>query len=92
MECWFSGAGDFEFGWNCGLMCQENIDFGRTSSFRGPGPRAWGPRPGASEFRTDILKLKELSNDVFETSRCALWLGIRTFVGFNIHYPKPQGS
>ena len=40
---------------------------------------------------TEILKLKELPNDGLETSWGALWLGIRTFFGFNIHYPKPQG-
>ena len=28
---------------------------------------------------TEIVKLKELPNDGFETSRVALWLGIGTF-------------
>ena len=34
--------------------------------------------------RTEILKLKELPNEGLESSWGALWLGIRTFFGFNI--------
>ena len=41
---------------------------------------------------TEILKLKELPNGGLETSWGALWLGIRTFFGINIHHPRPQGS
>ena len=33
--------------------------------------------------RTDILKLKDLPNDGFETSRGALRLGIRTLLGLS---------
>ena len=40
---------------------------------------------------TDILKLEELPNDGLDTSWGALWLGIRTFFGFNVDYPKAQG-
>ena len=40
---------------------------------------------------TEILELKELPNDGLETSWGALWLGIRTFFGFNVDYPRPQG-
>jgi len=40
---------------------------------------------------SEILKLKELPNDGLETSWGALWLGIRTFLGFNVDYPRPQG-
>ena len=35
---------------------------------------------------TEILKLKELPNDGLETSCGAMWLGIRTFFGFNVDY------
>ena len=37
---------------------------------------------GASRCRTEILKLKELPNDGFETSRGALWFGIGMFFWF----------
>ena len=36
--------------------------------------------PTASKSRTEILKLKELPTDGFETSRGALWLSIGTFL------------
>ena len=35
---------------------------------------------------TEILKLKEVPNDGLETYWGTLWLGIRTFVGFNVDY------
>ena len=44
---------------------------------------------GASWCRTEILKLEELPNDGFETSRGALWLGIGTFFGFKLKYHRP---
>ena len=40
---------------------------------------------------TEILKLKKLPNDGLETSWGALWLGIRTFVGFNVEDSRTQG-
>ena len=39
---------------------------------------------------TEILELKELPNDGLESSRGALWLGIRTFFGLNVDYRRPQ--
>ena len=47
----------------------------------------WEPR-----YRTEILKLKELPNDGFETSRGALWLGIGTFFDFKFGYHRPLGA
>ena len=41
--------------------------------------------------RTEILNLKELPNDGFETSRGALWLSIGTFFGSELEYHKPPG-
>ena len=41
---------------------------------------------------TEILKLKELPNDGLETSWGALWLGIRTLVGFSVEYYITQGT
>ena len=46
----------------------------------------------ASWRRAEILKLKELPNDGFETSRGALWLGIGTFFGFKLDYHRPPGA
>ena len=40
---------------------------------------------------TEILELHELPNGDLETW-VALWLGIRTFVGFNVEYFRPQGT
>ena len=40
----------------------------------------------------EILKLKELPNDGFETSRGALWLGIGTFFGSKFGYYGPPGA
>ena len=42
-----------------------------------------GPRS-----RTEILKLKELPIDGFETSRGALWLGIGAFLGSKSRYHR----
>ena len=40
---------------------------------------------------SEILKLKELPNDGLETSWGTLWLGIRTFFGFNVDDPRNRG-
>ena len=40
---------------------------------------------------TEIQELKELPNYGLETSWGTLWLCIRTFFGFNVDYPRPQG-
>ena len=45
----------------------------------------WGPR-----YRTEILKLKELPNDGFETSRGALWLGMAAFFAFRMDFSTPE--
>ena len=39
-----------------------------------------------------MVKLEELPNDGFETSRGALWLGIGTFFGFKFGYHGPPGA
>ena len=44
-----------------------------------------------SRSRTEVLKLNELTNDGIETSRGALWLGIRTFFGSKLEYHKAPG-
>ena len=41
--------------------------------------------------KAEIVKLKELPNDGFETSRGALWLGIGTLFGSELEYHKPPG-
>ena len=40
---------------------------------------------------TEILKLKELPNDGLETSWGALWLGIRTFFGYQYTLSQASG-
>ena len=46
----------------------------------------------ASWCRTEILKLKELPNDGFDTSRGALWLGIGTFFASKLKYHRTLGA
>ena len=41
--------------------------------------------------RTEVLKLKELQNDGFETLRGVLWLGIGTFFGSKLEYHEAPG-
>ena len=47
---------------------------------------------GDEKSKNEILKLKELPNERLEGSWGALWLGIRTFLGFKLRVVGFQGK
>ena len=81
MENWVCGVRSF-------LVLMENLGF-RGKDF-------WILKEiwifGGLRYRTEILKLKELPNDGFDTSRGALWLGIGTFYCFKLGDYRPPGA